>query len=61
MIFAENSMARLEGVFPQAEWVPKLIQRLQEYPEDVLADFESIRKYGIVELPSSYILIERFC
>ena len=47
LLHAENSTKRFEGVLAQAEFIPKLIQRLQESPKDVLADFESIRKHGM--------------
>jgi hypothetical protein len=46
MVYAENSTYRFCGVLQRAEFIPKLIQRFQESPEDVLADFESIRKHG---------------
>jgi len=46
-IYAENSTPRSGHVLQRAEIIPKLIQRLQESPEDVLADFESIRKHGV--------------
>jgi len=45
-MYAENSTPRFGGVLPQAEFLPKLIQKLQDSPDDVLADFESIRKHG---------------
>jgi len=51
LMHAENSTPRFGYVLQQAEFIPKLIQRLQESPEEVLADFESIRKYGVVQLP----------
>ena len=51
LMFAENSTARYEGVFQQAELIPRLIQRLRESPQDVLDDFESIRKHSTVDLP----------
>jgi len=44
---SEDSIARFGGVLSQAESIPKLMQRLQESPEDVLADFETIRKHGM--------------
>ncbi len=46
-IYGENSTPRFGHVLQQAEIIPKLIQRLQESPEEVLADFESIRKHGV--------------
>jgi len=51
LMHADNSTQRFEHVLQRAEFIPKLIQRLQESPEEVLADFESIRKHGVVQLP----------
>jgi len=48
LIYAENSTPRFGHVLQQADIIPELIQRLQESPEDVLADFESIRQHGAV-------------
>lgn len=50
MIYAENSTSRFGGVLSQAEFIPKLTQRLQESPEEVLADFEAIRKHGVFSI-----------
>jgi len=47
LIFAENSTSRFGGVLSQAEFIPKLIQELQESPDEVLAEFEAIRKHGV--------------
>jgi hypothetical protein len=46
LMLAENSTSRFTRVLQLAATIPKLIQRLQESPEEVLADFESIRKHG---------------
>ncbi|KAF8168013.1 Metalloenzyme, LuxS/M16 peptidase-like protein [Crassisporium funariophilum] len=45
MIFDDNSTSRSGGVLPQAELIPKLTKALQESPSEVIADFETIRKY----------------
>ena len=55
-MYAENSTSRFGGVLPQAEFIPNLIQKLQDSPDDVLADFDSIRKHG-----RSTLLSIRFC
>jgi len=47
MIYAENSTSRFGDVLPQAEFIPKLVQTLQERPEEVVADFEAIRQHVI--------------
>jgi len=46
-MYAENSTSRSGGVLPQSEFIPKLAKTLQESPDDVLADFETIRKHVI--------------
>ncbi len=46
-IYGENSTPRFGHILQRAEIIPKLIQRLQESPEEVLVDFESIRKHGV--------------
>jgi hypothetical protein len=48
LMHAENSTPRSGYVLQLAEFIPKMIQRLQESPEEVLADFELIRKHGVV-------------
>ena len=53
LMHAENSTQRFGYVLQRAEYIPKLIQRLQESPEEVLADFESVRKHGVAQLPLS--------
>jgi Zn-dependent M16 (insulinase) family peptidase len=45
LLYAENSTSRSGGVLPQAEFIPKLSKLLQESPEQVIADFEEIRKH----------------
>jgi hypothetical protein len=46
LLYAENSTSRSGGVLPQAEFIPKLSKLLQESPEQVIADFEEIRKHS---------------
>lgn len=46
LLFAESSTSRAGGVLPQAEFIPTLITRLQESPEEVIADFQEIRKHS---------------
>ncbi|KAH9486850.1 hypothetical protein JR316_0000915 [Psilocybe cubensis] len=45
LLYAENSTSSHTGVLPQAELIPKLVKALQETPNDVIADFEEIRKH----------------
>jgi hypothetical protein len=49
LIHAENSTSKFKGVLRQAEFIPKLLHILRESPEEVLADFESIRKQGMAD------------
>lgn len=44
LIYKESSTSRSGGVLPQVEFIPKLAKQLQDAPEEVLADFEEIRK-----------------
>ncbi|PBK77299.1 hypothetical protein ARMSODRAFT_874850 [Armillaria solidipes] len=45
LLYNESSTSRAGGVLPQIDFIPKLVKRLQEEPEKVVADFEEIRKY----------------
>ncbi|KAF9473122.1 hypothetical protein BDN70DRAFT_886165 [Pholiota conissans] len=45
LLFSEKSTSRAGGILPQTEFIPKLAKRLQESPDDVIADFQEIRKY----------------
>jgi len=44
LFYAENSTSRSGGVLPQAEFIPKLAKALQDAPNEVIADFEEIRR-----------------
>ena len=46
LFYAENSTSRFGGVLPQAEFIPKVTKELQENPEQVITDFEEIRKFS---------------
>lgn len=46
LLYDQNSTSRFTGVLPQAEFVPKLAQLLQENPDEAIQAFESIRKHG---------------
>jgi Zn-dependent M16 (insulinase) family peptidase len=46
LMFDDSSTSRAGGVLPQAEFIPKLLKSLQESPDEVIADFEEIRKYS---------------
>jgi Zn-dependent M16 (insulinase) family peptidase len=45
LLYNETSTPRAGGVLIQANFIPKLSKQLQELPEQVLADFEDIRRY----------------
>jgi hypothetical protein len=36
---------RMATVLPQSEFIPKLAKLLQEHPQEVVADFEEIRRH----------------
>ncbi|KAG1858584.1 cell morphogenesis N-terminal-domain-containing protein [Suillus tomentosus] len=45
MLYDKSSTSLAGAILPQSEFVPKLIQNLQEDPDTVVADFEELRKY----------------
>lgn len=45
-MYNESCTCRAGEVLPQAEFIPKLLKLLQESPNEVIADFEEIRKYS---------------
>ncbi|KIP12417.1 hypothetical protein PHLGIDRAFT_61992 [Phlebiopsis gigantea 11061_1 CR5-6] len=45
LLYDANSTSRFSGVLPQAEFVPKLAQQLQETPAEVVKAFETIRTH----------------
>ncbi|KAK7694817.1 hypothetical protein QCA50_002005 [Cerrena zonata] len=45
LMYAENVTSRANGILPQSEFIPRIAQRLQETPEEVLRDFETIRQH----------------
>ncbi|KAA1467937.1 hypothetical protein DENSPDRAFT_833113 [Dentipellis sp. KUC8613] len=45
VLYAENSTSRAGGVIIQSEFIPKLAKQLQTSPEEVIKDFEEIRKH----------------
>ncbi|EAU93061.2 cytoplasmic protein [Coprinopsis cinerea okayama7 len=45
LIFSEQSTSRASTVLPQVEFIPQLVKRLQESPEEVIKEFEEIRKH----------------
>jgi len=51
LLYAENSTSRSGGVLPQADFVPKLAKSLQDDPKKVIADFEEIRRFSMMQSP----------
>lgn len=45
-LFADNSASKAAGLLAQVDFLPKLSQQLQDHPEQVIADFEEIRKHS---------------
>ncbi|KDQ63640.1 hypothetical protein JAAARDRAFT_29668 [Jaapia argillacea MUCL 33604] len=45
LLYDEKSTSRAGGVLTQMEFVPKIMKQLQETPEEVVREFEEIRKY----------------
>jgi len=44
-LYDKNSTSRASAPLPQAEFIPQLVEALNERPEEVIADFKSIRKH----------------
>ena len=54
LIYDDSSTSRAGGVLAQAEFIPKLLKALQESPNEVIANFEEIRKYSkLIAAPSN--------
>jgi len=45
LLYDESSTSRAGGVLPQVDFLPKLSKQLQATPDEVIKDFEEIRKY----------------
>ena len=45
LLYDESSTSRMGAVVPQIEYIPKLVQQLQESPADVVKDLEEIRRH----------------
>ena len=45
LLYSENSTSRAGGILTQMEFVPELIEKLNEKPEEVIAAFEEFRRY----------------
>lgn len=45
MLFDETSVSRTTMTLPQAEFIPKLAEQLQQSPDEVVKDFEEIRRH----------------
>ncbi|CAK5280254.1 unnamed protein product [Mycena citricolor] len=45
LLHDENSTSRAGGILPQIEYIPKLVKRLADSPEEVIADLEEIRRF----------------
>lgn len=46
LLYSDNSTTAANTVLAQMEAVPKLLAQLRESPEEVVKDFEEIRKLG---------------
>lgn len=45
MLYNEDSVSRSGGILSQIEFTPQLARRLQENPEEVIADLEEVRRH----------------
>lgn len=50
-MFDDSSTSRAGGTLLQAEFIPRLLKSLQKSPNEVIADFEEIRKYSKYDCP----------
>lgn len=46
LLYNEASTSRAGGILPQIDFIPKLAKQLAESPEQVIADFQEIRRYA---------------
>lgn len=59
MIYDESSTTRENAVLAQMTAIPELLENLKKTPEEVIDDFESIRKYCECRLLNRYIRFTR--
>ncbi|KIL70742.1 hypothetical protein M378DRAFT_6664 [Amanita muscaria Koide BX008] len=45
LLFGEDSIPRSGGILSQMEFIPQLARRLQESPDEVIADMEEVRRH----------------
>ena len=46
LMYDERTTSRANGILPQSDFIPRIAQRLQENPDEVIKDFETIRQYS---------------
>jgi Zn-dependent M16 (insulinase) family peptidase len=44
LVYNESSTSRSGGIITQMDFIPKLVQELQDSPDTVISDFEEIRR-----------------
>ncbi|KAF8640945.1 hypothetical protein AX17_000592 [Amanita inopinata Kibby_2008] len=44
LLYSEDSVSRSGGILSQVDYIPQLAARLQESPDEVIADFEEVRR-----------------
>jgi hypothetical protein len=49
LLYNETSTSRAGGILPQNEFIPKIAKQLAENPEQVIADLQEIRRYGVFD------------
>jgi hypothetical protein len=54
LLYTEKSTSRCGGVIRQIDFIPKLAMQLQVAPDQVIADFEEIRKFGELVISASF-------
>lgn len=46
LLYADSSTSKAGGILPQTDYIPKLLEELQDQPEKVIADLEELRNYS---------------
>lgn len=46
LMYNESVTYRANGILPQSEFIPRISQKLQETPDEVIRDFETIRQHS---------------
>jgi hypothetical protein len=51
LLFDKTSISRENTVLTQVDFIPKLLKRLQETPDEVIKEFNEVREYCEFDFP----------